>query len=298
MKSPSALFRLLGDEARLRMIRLLERERLNVSELVQVLGSAQSGVSRHLRLLKEAGVVEEDRRGGWAFYRLAPGAVPEGLLAEVRSGRPDDDARLRQVLRLRQDRAPDGPGRPEVPGRSWPAWARALGLLLPRLRVADLGCGDGHLACEAGAWARSVVGVDRSPALLARARELAARRKLRRVRFREGTLEALPLKDRSADLALAAQVLHCVPHPAAVLREARRILVPGGRVLVLELRPHREEWVRDRLGHVWLGFDRIQLGSLLESAGFRRVRVRPGDARRGEPFGVILACGERAEGRP
>ncbi len=293
MTEPSALFRLLGDETRLRLLRLLDRDRLNVTELVTILGQAQSGVSRHLRLLREGGLLDEQRQAGWAWFRLRDGVVPAGVLAEIRAaGGPGDDARLADVLRLRRDREPGGEGS-GVPGRSWAAWARALGLLLPRVRVADLGCGEGRLAAEAAAWAASVTGVDRSPARIARARELASRRGLRNVKFLEGPLEKLPLRDQAYDVALLAQVLHAVPDPARVLAEARRILKPGGRLLVLELKPHKETWVRERLGHVALGFDRVQLGTLLESAGFLRLRIRPGDGRRGDPFGVVIAVADR-----
>src|SRR6185436_2993408 len=181
MSAPAALFRLLGDEARLRILRLLDTERLNVSELTGILGIAQSGVSRHLGLLKEAGLVEEDRDGGFSYYRIAP-AIREGLngfgpvwpllgaqfnaTAGTAAGRADD-ARLAEVRRVRKENfdvhaGPDTNERQLVPGRSWAAWSRALGHLLPPLRVADLGCGEGYLTIEASRWASKVIAVDRS----------------------------------------------------------------------------------------------------------------------------------------
>ena len=163
MKAASALYRLLGDEARLRLLRVLACERLNVTELTGVLGLAQSGVSRHLGLLKDAGLAEEEKDGGFSYYRLAPslrdgsgGPLRTMLDAQFKASADDptaraDDARLQEVLRLRKENfeVPDGPdprdARQLVPGRSWAAWSRALGQLLPPLEVAVLGCGEGYL---------------------------------------------------------------------------------------------------------------------------------------------------------
>src|SRR5262249_57596060 len=151
MRQASALYRLLGEDARLRLLRVLARERLNVTELTGVLGLAQSGVSRHLGLLKDAGLVAEERDAGFTYYRLAP-ALRDGdhagiwalLDAQFAEAAADpavraDEARLQEVLRLRKENfeAHAGPdtrdARQLVPGRSWAAWSRPLGLLLPPL---------------------------------------------------------------------------------------------------------------------------------------------------------------------
>ncbi len=305
-----ALFRLLGDDVRLRLLRLLAAERLNVTELTGILGIAQSGVSRHLGLLKEAGLVAEDRAAGFTYFRIAPevrtgsnGFAPLWTLLESHfataaatpAGRADD-ARLQEVRRLRHENfeAHDGQDARErqlVPGRSWAAWARALGHLLPPLRVADLGCGEGYLTIEASRWAARVVAVDRSAAVLARARALAARRGVRNVVWREGELERLPIPDGSVDVALLSQALHHAESPDRALAEAARILVPGGRVLLLDLREHDQAWVRDRLGDRWLGFGDQQLGALLKAAGLDDVKVTVGARRAGDPFTVLVASG-------
>src|SRR5688500_869332 len=245
-----ALFRLLGDDARLRVLRLLHAERLNVSELTGILGIAQSGVSRHLGLLKDAGLVVEERDGGFSYYRIAP-AVREGLNGfgslwpllesqfEAAAGTPAgraDEARLAEVRRVRQENfdahaGPDTNERQLVPGRSWAAWARALGHLLPPMRVADLGCGEGYLTIEASRWASKVFAVDRSATVLRRAQELAARRRVSNVIWKKGELEKLPLRDASIDVALLSQALHHATDPAKAMAEAARIVAPGGRVL-------------------------------------------------------------------
>lgn len=309
----AALFRLLGDEARLRVLRLLDADRLNVSELTGILGIAQSGVSRHLGLLKDAGLVVEDREGGYSYYRIAPavrhdanGLGPVWPLlqaqfvaaAETDTGRADA-ARLAEVRRLRKENfdahgASDTNERQLVPGRSWAAWSRALGHLLPPLKVADLGCGQGYLTLEASRWASQVYAIDRSKIVLDRARALASRRKVSNVVWKKGELERLPLDDESVDVALLSQALHHAGDPAAAVREAVRILVPGGRVLVLDLREHEEAWVHDRLGDRWPGFSDGNLKKLLADAGLQQIRVTVGARRVGDPFTVLIASGVKA----
>jgi ArsR family transcriptional regulator len=309
MKDASALLRLLGDDTRLRVLRLLSREALNVSELTSILGLAQSGVSRHLGLLREAGLVEEERAGTFAWYRVSPeaGAVNgarsplwtwlgdqfERTTSETRA----DDARLEEVRRLRHESFEEHGGGDErrqlVPGRSWAAWSRALGLLLPSVDVADLGCGEGYLTIEAARWGRRVIAVDRSKEVLKRARSLAARRKLDNITWKLGDLERLPIADASVDVALLSQALHHAEHPAGALAEASRILRPGGRVLILDLREHQESWVRAKLGDRWLGFQDEQLRDLLEAAGFSDLVVRVGARRTGDPFTVLVAVGRK-----
>jgi len=306
----SPLFRLLGDDVRLRILRLLAAERLNVTELTGILGIAQSGVSRHLGMLKDGGLVAEHRDGGYAWYRLAPalqgdqnGSAPLAALlraqfdeaARTLDGRADD-ARLEEVRRLRKENfeqhsGADARERQLVPGRSWAAWARALGHLLPPLRVADLGCGEGYLAIEASRWASRVIAVDRSAPVLERARALARRRRVRNIVWRRGDIERLPLRDASVDVAILSQALHHAEDPVRALQEAARILAPGGRVLVLDLREHDQEWVSQRLGDRWLGFSDHALARYVQEAGLTRVRVTTGTRRARDPFSVLIASG-------
>lgn len=289
----AARFRVLGDGARLRILRLLQVERLNVSELTAILGIAQSGISRHLKLLKEAGLVEEARDRGFAWFRAS--AAPELELVRREPGGDGDRARLQEILRHRQEefRESGTEERQLVPGRSWSAWARALGHLLPPLAVADLGCGEGYLAVELSRWAKRVVAVDRSKRMLAKAATLARRRKAKGIVFRRGEIERVPLPDRTVDLVLLSQSLHHAQEPSRALAEAHRILVPGGTILVLDLRAHREEWVRERLGDLWLGFRETGLRGMIRRAGFEQVRSEIGARRRGDPFKVIVASGRK-----
>ena len=307
MKHASALYRLLGDEARLRLLRILSRERLNVTELTGVLGLAQSGVSRHLGLLKEAGLVAEERDGGFSYYRAAAlegaGAPLTAILqAQFESSGADpavraDQARLQEVLRLRKENfdAHAGPdtrdARQLVPGRSWAAWSRALGLLMPRVKVADLGCGEGYLTIEAARWASRVIAVDRSETVLTRAKALARRRRVSNVIWKKGELEKLPMKDASVEVAMLSQALHHAHDPARAVAEAARVTTPGGRVLLLDLRAHDEQWVRAKLGDRRLGFDDEELRRMLTAAGLSDVKVSVGARKAGDPFTVLIASG-------
>ena len=319
MRQASALYRLLGDEARLRLLRLLARERLNVTELTGILGLAQSGVSRHLGLLKDADLVVEEKDAGFTYYRLSADlrgeGPPEGTHAnggrrhlwaaledQFDQGAHDeavraDEARLQEVLRLRKENfdthggADTRDARQLVPGRSWAAWSRALGLLLPPLKVADLGCGEGYLTIEAARWAERVVAVDRSDTVLDRAKGLARRRRVSNVTWKRGELDKLPIKDETVDVALLSQALHHAQDPARAVAEAARITVPGGRVLVLDLRSHGEEWVRAKLGDRRLGFRDEELARLLTAAGLREVRIGVGARKAGDPFTVLVASG-------
>jgi len=306
----ASLLRLLGDETRLRLLRVLSKDALNVTELTAVLGLAQSGVSRHLGLLRDAGLVAEERAGTFTWYRLTPGfqgasgdASPDDdradlwrwLRAEFARPAPDtraDDARLEEVRRLRKENfsqhAAGDERRQLVPGRSWAAWARALGLLLPPMDVADLGCGEGYLTIEASRWAKRVVAVDSAAGVLTRARALAARRRVSNVVWKRGRLEKLPIASASMDLALLSQALHHADDPTMALKEACRVLRRGGKLLLLDLREHDQTWVRSTLGDRWLGFDEAQLRNWLTAAGFSDVVVRVGSGQAGDPFTVLI----------
>ena len=201
-----------------------------------------------------------------------------------------DDVRLQEVLRVRKENfETHGDLRQLVPGRSWAAWARALGHLLPPLDVADIGCGDGYLTVEMARWARTVFGIDRSDEVLERARALAARRRVGNVQWKKGDLARLPLHDASVDVALLSQALHHAVDPEEALAEAVRVLRPGGRLLVLDLRSHDQRWVRTRFGDRWLGFADEQLETFLTGAGLRDARVQVGARQAGDPFVVLIA---------
>ncbi len=289
--------RLLGDATRLRMLRVLGRAELNVSELTAILGISQSGVSRHLRMLKEAGLVRERREGSWTYVSAAQD--PEGVSGELwalagklvpQGADPTGDlARLEEELRLRRERAQSpfwsGDQLP-VPGRSWVAWARTLTHVLRGAVVLDVGCGDGGLAVEMARGGAEVIAIDRSPTMLERARRAAGALP---IRFEIGELEELPLDANSVDVCLLSQILHHAAEPERALIEAARVVRPTGKLLVTELAPHQEEWVRERLGDQWLGFSRPQLAALLGTAGWCDVHLDHAPKQPGERFEVLIA---------
>jgi ubiquinone/menaquinone biosynthesis C-methylase UbiE len=296
-------FRILADSTRLRLLRALNHERFNVSELTAILAIAQSSVSRHLALLKDAGLVSEEREGGFVYYRrreeVTGPAAPlwTVLSAEFAAGGSDkttaaDDVRMQEVLRHRREEFdPGADPRHLAPGRSWAAWARALGHLLPALDVADIGCGDGYLTLEIARWAAHVTGIDRSDDVLERAKGLSERRQVTNVTWKMGDLYRLPLRDESIDLAVFSQSLRYASDPERALVEASRVLCPGGRVLILDLKQHDQAWVRARFGDQQAGFAPAELESLLQAAGFRGIRQSTGIRRAGNPFVVVIASG-------
>ena len=310
MQRASGLFRLLADGTRLRLLRVLSQDRFNVSELTGILGVAQSGVSRHLGLLKDAGLVTEEREAGYVYCRLADegrtnGRAPLWALLDAQFAASaedravqEDEARLQEVLRHRKENfETHGDVRQLVPGRSWAAWARALGHLLPPLDVADIGCGDGYLTLEMARWARTVVGIDRSDPVLERAKALADRRHVTNVQWKKGEISRLPLRDASMDVALLSQALHHAADPEGTVAEAVRVLRPWGRVVVLDLREHDQAWVRTRFGDQHLGFSNAALERLLQDAGLREVRVQVGARLAGDPFVVLIASGVKRHTR-
>lgn len=201
-----------------------------------------------------------------------------------------DSARLKDLLRAREDRQALNERLLE-PGQSWFLWAGALASLLPPLEVADFGCGTGVLSVAIARWARRVWAIDQNADALEQARERAGREGLENIRFLREDLHRLSLASGSLDLVVISQSLHHVEEPQSVLSESARLLKPGGRLVLLELMPHEERWVLERLGHRHLGFAPESLEAALREAGFTSL-TRETHARDGaSPFRVFLLTG-------
>jgi ArsR family transcriptional regulator len=278
----------LADATRSRMLLLLDRHELTVSELCTVLQLPQSTVSRHLKTLADASWVASRREGTSRYYTLSlDDRAPAtrrlwSLLREQVSGTPgaDQDARrFKSILARRQAKSQEffesAAGqwdklREEMFGAA--SHLQALPALLDdRAAVGDLGCGTGQVAAALAPFVARVVAVDRSGEMLQ-----AARRRLRdarNVEVRRGELEALPIADGELDAATLLLVLHHLPEPGAALAEAARVLRPGGRLLISDMLPHDREEYRQQMGHVWLGFAEDHMRRLLETAGFDRIRI-------------------------
>lgn len=278
----------LSDATRSRMLLLLDRHELTVSELCDVLQLPQSTVSRHLKTLADANWVVSRRDGTSRYYTLALDGRDLAtrrlwsLLREqvsATAGADQDARRLKGVLGRRRSKSEEffesGAGqwdklREDLFGAA--SHLQALSALLDdRWVVGDLGCGTGHVASALAPYVARVVAVDRSGEMLQ-----AARRRLREwpnVEVKRGELESLPIADRELDAATLLLVLHHLADPAAALSEAARVLKPGARLVIADMLPHDREEYRQQMGHVWLGFSDQQLRGLLETAGFGRIRI-------------------------
>ncbi len=285
MQSTVKIFKLLSDPTRLRILRLLQEEELTVAELQQILGMGQSRTSAHLAQLKAEGLVADRRAGKHIFYARS-GAVPDGLGDLIRRGGDElseaiqDAAALKLALSKRQDKAGEyfnrlaGKfGRTYVPGRSWRALAHGLLRLLPPMVIADMGAGEGTLSQLLARTARKVIAIDNSPAMVEFGSKLAAEHGFGNLEYRLGDIDDPPIKLASVDLALFSQALHHAASPGKALAAARRILKPGGRLMVFDLLSHSFEQARTLYAHVWLGFSEVELLRLIEKAGFRDAEV-------------------------
>jgi ArsR family transcriptional regulator len=277
----------LADPVRCRVLLLLERHELTVSELCAVLQMPQSTVSRHLKTLADDGWVTSRRDGTSRYYGLVTslGASAARLWPLIReqasetTAAEQDARRAEAVLSERRSKSvaffSSAAGqwdhlRAELFGGGVQHDA-VLALLDPRLRVGDLGCGTGQFAALVAPFVATVIAVDASQEMLG-----AARTRLEafsNVDVRRGALEALPIGDGEIDVAVLALVLHHVPDPARAIAEAARALAPGGRLVVVDMLPHDRTEYQQQMGHVWLGFSAPQLRRWFEAAGFRAVRI-------------------------
>ena len=287
---PTALLARLGaisDPARLRLLHLLEKEELAVSEISDVLQLPQSTVSRHLKLLVDEGWVEGRAERTTNFYRMANGGLPaparklwELAADETRSWSALKHDQLRLTRRLRERKGDSRAFYAGVAGE----WDRlraelygaqftdlALRALLPRdWIVADLACGSGAVALSLAPWVRRVLAVDHSQEMLAAARKRG--KGVANIEWRQGELEALPIEENACDAAVMLLALSHVSEPAIAVREMARALRPGGRAVIVDLLQHDREEFRRRMGQERSGFEIGELADLLVGAGFADAR--------------------------
>lgn len=297
--------RLLADASRVRLLLLLEAHSLSTAELTDITGLAQSRVSTHLARLKKAGLVRDERTSGAALYsNAASNSAPASALWNLLRPRLDDpQARLDreragEVVRRRQHGqtwAESVAGRMELyysPGRSWEATSRALMTLLSLGDVLDLASGDGVFAELIAPHAKSVTCVDVSSAVIEAARKRLAA--FPNVSFHQGDMHQLPYQDASFDHVFAMHALSYSARPNDLLREAARLLRPGGRLVVAALRRHQHEETKRAYDHVNLGLEVEELRGLLRAVGLK-VRECRVTSRESRPpyFEVISALASR-----
>jgi ArsR family transcriptional regulator len=287
-ESLQKVFKTLADSTRVRILALLEREELAVQELMDVLAMAQSRVSRHLGILREAGLLRDRREGTYVFYRFA---TPKGgawsdawqLARRELAGDPAAKRDAAALVRVVEARASRIRTFFDSVGPEWDALrkvfnddalrARAIAHLAPpSWTVCDVGTGTGILAKDLARLGLRVIAVDHSPRMLEAARS-SLEAEGYAVELRLGEAHALPLADGEVNAALAHMVLHYVPQPAEALREMARIVKPGGVVVVVDFVRHEAEWMREELGVLWLGFQTDEIVRWLGDAGLESVRV-------------------------
>ncbi|MBX3405992.1 MAG: ArsR family transcriptional regulator [Phycisphaeraceae bacterium] len=286
----------LGEMVRLRILRMLEREELSVGEVARIVQLPQSTVSRHLKVLGDGGWLLKRTEGTATFYRLVLDDLPLPcrelwLVVREQLGGPtgtgttpelaEDVRRLAAVLAERRSDSQAFFGRvagqwDDVRGELFGSrfTAESLLALLPReWTVVDIGCGTGNVSELLSPLVKRVIAVDASSAMLKAAQKRLDGRE--NIEFVRGEIQSLPLKDASADAAVAFLVLHHVPEISAALAEMRRVLRPGGVALIVDMVEHDRQTYRHTMGHHWLGFSEQRLGDELRRAGFGDARFVP-----------------------
>ncbi|MGY6532268.1 ArsR/SmtB family transcription factor [Glycocaulis sp.] len=306
----------LGEPTRLRIVTLLLRGELTVSEIMQVLGQSQPRVSRHLKLLADAGLCERYPEGGWVFYRLARSRVGERLAALLEEMARSDDpeiardlARLNEVRRLRAQTAQKYF---EVAAEQWAkirglhfseeaveaAMLKAAGDRGFRLHL-DVGTGTGRMLEIFAERAEDGMGVDLSREMLTVARSKMSEAGLVNRLVRQADATALPLEPGAADLITVHQVLHYLDTPERAIAEWARVLAPGGLLLLADFETHGFEEFASEYHHAHLGFARAELKSWLEAAGLTVRSLEPlVPAKREDGLTVLICVAEKPAGKP
>jgi len=277
------IFKALADEGRLRILRSIDQAELSVAELVQALEMPQSTVSRHLKPMREADLVTSRRDGTSVFYNRGSLFHDDAFMQILNERLKEipvahrDAAAVEQVLNLRRkksraffDEIAGRYGTLTEPGGGWQALAAGLAAGFSGKSVADLGCGEGHLALLLARFAERVIAFDQSEKMLNLVEEKAAEQGVKsQVELRVGSLEKLDLSGEALDAVFLSQALHHTSNPEEVIDAAAAGLKPGGQLIILDLVRHEHEWTREEWADQWLGFDPIEVREWLKSAGLK-----------------------------
>jgi len=278
------MLKALAEPTRLRIVALLAHGEMTVSEIMQVLGQSQPRVSRHLKLLADAGLCERFPEGGWVFYRLVRTGTVSSLAGVVEEFADFDDPQAQRdrqrLAELKSQRRVNAELYFKAAAQEW-AHIRSLqysedavesalqALTEDRdfVRHVDVGTGTGRMLELFRDQARDGMGVDLSPDMLNVARAKLSEAGLSSRFVRQADASALPLEDGAADLVTVHQVLHYLSDPKVALDECARVLAPGGLLLVVDFDEHRHETLRDEHHHRHLGFPPAKVASWLQSSG-------------------------------
>ena len=284
----NAALKAAGEETRLRVLALLGEAELTVSDLTDILRQSQPRISRHLKLLAEAGLIERFREGTWAFFRLSEhggGAeVARSLLARLN---PADQTIARDRERLASVRAARAAAAQAYFRAHAAEWDRIRKLHVadeavedairsalagkPFRSLLDLGTGTGRMLELFGREIERGLGLDLSLDMLLLARDRLERAGMKHCSVRQGDIYDLPLGNDSFDVVILHQVLHFLDDGARAVREAARVLRPGGRLLVIDFAPHEMEFLREQHAHRRLGFPPDTVAQWMSAAGLEPV---------------------------
>ena len=297
------LLKSLADPSRLRLTAVLLRGEFTVQELTHIFGMGQSRISRHLKILTEAGVLTVKRQGTWNYYRVGDGnaffnVIRPAFELELDSlpERGQDIGAVAAVLEERRQRSREFFDRH---ARQWDDLARTL-LPVPEYRprlleqvpegitVLEIGTGTGSLLADLAVRSAKVIGVDHSPAMLEEARHRLMDGGVNGVELRLGEMTHLPLPDASVGCVVANMVLHHAADPAEVLTEVLRVLGPDGVLLLADLSRHEREAVREQLADQWLGFEEGELHDWLTVAGFQSIEIEKVGAAAGQEHVLLV----------
>jgi SAM-dependent methyltransferase len=278
------ILRAAAEPTRLRLLALLAEAELTVSELTQVLGQSQPRISRHLKLMGEAGLLERYQEGSWAFFRLVAGGTTAGLARELVAALPAEDPTLqRDRARLQEIRRARAESASAYFRASAPEWHRIRSLHIDEREVEsalvrslepdghggllDIGTGTGRMLELFGPRIERGLGIDASREMLAVARANLDKAGLRHCSVRLADMYTLPIADRSFEHIIIHQVLHYSERPDQAAAEAARVLAPGGRLAIVDFAPHDLEELRQNHAHRRLGFSDAEIQGWLKAAG-------------------------------
>lgn len=292
----TGVFKLLSDETRLRILSALWESELAVGELQKILGLGQSTLSTQLGLLKEQDLVASRKEGQKVLYRIPRNGKSDPKLDIIENGLQStptakwyarDLRSLKKVLQERSDQSREFFNTQAVqnmpsPGQSWLALSQGLIRLIHGKRIVDLGCGNGKLSILLAQSGNTVTGLDHSeeqirlahgniPKAMPEQAEQTGQAAVQSLKFLQAPMEATGLPDSAFDIVILSQSLHHAAKPKEALAESYRLLVPGGRILILDLLAHGEEWMRTKFGDFWLGFSQSDLENWLKTSGFIQV---------------------------
>ena len=282
------IYKILSDESRFRIINILNQEELTVSEIQKILKVTQSGLSSNLALMRKANIVISRKEGKQVFYHIDSKIFCKEIeiilensykIAKKMTWYQRDKRLLSQIIQLRRENTLNyfntkSNQNKRAPGQTWKLLFEGLRFLISGKKIADFGCGNGHLSFMLAKAGNDVFGIDDSKEQIKLANELYKNKKYLKgtsLKFLCQNMEKTTLKNNYLDIIIYSHSLHHVSRPNAALKEAHRILKKYGKIIILDIHKHEEEWMRNLYGDFWLGLDPNQIHQSLSKIGFNEI---------------------------